>query len=345
MDQNAFLTGHIVREPVGNEQGYWVGAPGVFVDNQNGGDGAFYLTYRIRRPRGVEPDRGGVACIAKSTDGQHFEDIWQVQKDAYSTTSIERSAIRKGNDGKWRYFTSYVDPTDGRWCTAMIKADRLDRFDTAEIQRLFTATELDLEGVKDPFIIEHNGVYHMILSVALQSETTGDNSHSTNDIYNTGQCISATAMATSTDLDNWTWQGITLTPNAGQFDKAWDGYCRRINSAIYLDIQIDAKDVSDVETPTKSSGVFLGFYDGSKSHLENYEERSALATSKDLASWQSCNPSNPAVTTPHATGSIRYIDAVENGPKVHLFYEMARADGAHELRTIITDKTELASWL
>src|ERR1041384_8288691 len=115
-------SGRVIREPVGFEQGYWAGAPGVYYAEDEKG---WYLTYRIRRPRGVTPDRGGEARIARSTDLQDWKDVWSVTKDKYNSASIERSAIRKGTDGKWRSFTSYVDPTDGRWCVSCLKADEV----------------------------------------------------------------------------------------------------------------------------------------------------------------------------------------------------------------------------
>ena len=34
------------------------------------------------------------------------------------------------------------------------------------------------------------------------------------------------------------------------------------------------------------------------------------------------------------SGALRYVEAREVGGTVHLFYEMARPDGAHELRTL-----------
>ena len=90
-------TGETIREPVGKEKGYWAGAPGAFYATD---EGAWYVTYRIRRPRGIAPDRGGEARIMRSTDLQNFTDVWSVIKDRYDTASIERSAIRKGADGR-----------------------------------------------------------------------------------------------------------------------------------------------------------------------------------------------------------------------------------------------------
>lgn len=315
-----FIQGHVIRKPAGTGSGYWVGAPGAFYDAA-GDAPAWYLTYRIRRPRGVAPDRGGESRIARSTDGLNFDDIWSITKDRYQTTSIERSAIRRGADGFWRYYTSYVDPADARWCTAMIKADQPDQFDPANIQRLFTATDLGLEGVKDPFILPHQGRFYMFLSIALPTDATSDQSHETHDIYNTGQCLSATGLAVSDDLDNWTWRGVIFAPDQSNQGK-WDQYCRRINSVCH----------------DQATGKFLGFYDGGASHEGNYEERTALAESADMQTWRSLNPDGPLAVSPHASGSIRYLDIVPTPDRTLVFYEFTREDASHDLRVLALSK-------
>jgi hypothetical protein len=306
----------VIREPVGAGQGYWAGAPGVFhaVDER-----AFYLTYRIRRPRGVAPDRGGEARIARSTDLQHFDDIWTVNKDAYGSASIERSALRRGRDGIWRYFTSFVDPADGRWCVAVLKHADPARFDPASARKVLTAGSLDLQGVKDPWIFEDGGINYMLLSVAVPTPRTRDESHATLDIFNTGDCVSATGLARSGDLDEWEWLGVVFAPSAG----AWDAYCRRINSVV------------------AGQNALIAFYDGSASHLENYEERTGLAISHDGRSWQTASPSAAVLTSPHATGSLRYLDAVVTDRAAWAFYECAREDGAHDLRLARLDLEHL----
>ncbi|MGI8965626.1 MAG: hypothetical protein ACR2H1_06000 [Limisphaerales bacterium] len=304
--------GRIIQSPVGNEKGYWAGAPGVFFAAD---ENAWYLTYRIRRPRGVEPDRGGEARIARSTDLKSWEDIWSVTKDKYNSASIERSAIRKGADGIWRYVTSYVDPEDGRWCVSVIKGTDIGKFDAGQVQKIFTAKPLELEGIKDPWIFEERGIFYMILSIALPTKTTSDKSHSTLDIYNTGECISATGLATSKDLDNWEWQGVIFEPEK----TGWDCYCRRINSFV----RINEK--------------YFAFYDGSASHLENYEEKTGVAVSMALRNWRTLTPERPVFTSPHASNSLRYIDAQIVNEQVYIFYEFARADGAHDLRLLKTN--------
>ncbi len=305
--------GQIIREPVGFEKGYWAGAPGVFYAAD---EKVWYLTYRIRRPRGVEPDRGGEARIARSTDLKNWEDIWSVTKDKYNSASIERSAIRKGRDGLWRYFTSYVDPADGRWCVSVLKGSDIAKLDPAKAQSVFKAAPHGLEGVKDPWIFEVNGIFNMILSVASPTLKTTGESHSSLDIFNTGDCISATALATSKDLDEWIWRGIIFEPD----ETGWDSYCRRINSII------------------SHNGKYFAFYDGSASHLENYEEKTGVAVSDDLKTWDTLTPTMPAYVSPHASTSLRYIDAQIIGQQIYIFYEFARADGAHDLRLVTVEE-------
>jgi hypothetical protein len=98
-----------------------------------------------------------------------------------------------------------------------------------------------------------------------------------------------------------------------------------------------------VALPGKSSPTaYLAFYDGSASHLENYEEKCALAVSDDLRNWRSISPAGPALTSPHASTSLRYVDAKFADGAWHLFYEFARKDGAHDLRVITCSAEALA---
>lgn len=304
--------GLVIREPAGLEKGYWVGAPGVFHARD---ENCFYLTYRIRRPRGIAPDRGGEARIARSTDLKYFEDIWSVTKDKYNSASIERSAIRKGLDGQWRYWTSYVDPVDRRWCVGVIKGREIKSFDASKVERVFSAGPLKLEGIKDPYVLEENGRYYMFVSVAVATPKTRKESHETLDIFNTGECVSATGLAISTDLDSWQWQGVVFAPE----NSGWDRYCRRINSVAPRD------------------GKFFSFYDGSASESENYEERTGFAVSSDLKSWRSLTHEKPCLTSPHTSHSLRYMDGLVLGRDICLFYEFARPDGAHDLRLFRTN--------
>ena len=83
--------------------------------------------------------------------------------------------------------------------------------------------------------------------------------------------------------------------------------------------------------------MYVGFYDGSASVDENYEERTGVAVSDDLLDFRSETPDAPALVSPHGTGSLRYVDVVEVDGQRWYYYEMTRADGSHELRVTMVN--------
>src|SRR5438477_4729410 len=105
LTSRSLAEGRVLREPVAAARGYWAGAPGAYYAAD---EAAWYLTYRIRRPRGVAPDRGGEARIARSQNLQQWDEVWSVTKEKFESASIERCALRKGADSQWRYFASFV---------------------------------------------------------------------------------------------------------------------------------------------------------------------------------------------------------------------------------------------
>jgi hypothetical protein len=302
----------VVRAPLGSGDGWWAGAPGACYDPA---DGSFYLTYRYRRPRGIEPDRGGETRLARSTDGFAFDDVCVLTKNQFDSPSIERCAIQRAPDGAWLWFVSYVDGADGRWRIDLVEADRPDAFGPASRTPIFTAPPLGVEGVKDPWILRTGPVWYMLISYATTpSEAASDEAkHGTADIYNTGLTRSCSALATSLDGRTWHWQGDILHPCR---EGAWDSYAARLGCAV------------------PCAGGWLGFYDGSAAVEGNYEERTGLAVSGDLFSWHSLSPDGPALVSPHGSGSLRYIDAVGDGTRRMIYFEAARADGSHELRAV-----------
>jgi hypothetical protein len=318
------LQGEVVLEPEAPGNGYWVGAPSVLWD---GAEGCWWLTYRRRRPRGVDPDgrgsRGYVGRVARSTDGLHFEDVWEVVQGTWDTASMERFSIARTADGRYRLYVSYVDPRDDRWRIDLLEAEHPERFDARALRPVFTAGTVAsaageaVEGVKDPYVFRAGDTWYMLISYAAATARTDEERgrmHATADIFNTGLTSAPTALATSSNGLDWTWQGRIL--DVGQ-PGSWDGYQSRLNSVVPL------------------AGVWLGFYDGSVSERENYEERCGLAVSLDLRTWPKLTPTGPAIVTPHGTGSVRYVESVRRNDDLHCYYELARPDGAHELRRAV----------
>ncbi len=69
----------------------------------------------------------------------------------------------------------------------------------------------------------------MLLSVAMRTPRTRDESHATLDIFNTGDCVSATALARSVDFESWEWLGVVFAPSP----PGWDAY-RRLHHEMAL---------------------------------------------------------------------------------------------------------------
>jgi hypothetical protein len=294
----------VVLSPEKSDHGYWVGCAGVLHQ-----DGRFWLTYRQRRPRGAEAERGWRCAVAVSDDGVSFTDVWSVHKDELGTSSMERFCLVPTADGRYQLYISYVDPADSRWRIDVLSATDPARFDIGTRESVLTAKSTGTEGVKDPYVMQVGPVTYMFVSYADARDGLDSEAHLTGDIYNVGATTHPTGLATSTDGRVFHWHGEVLPVGAG-----WNRYQARLNSVVPVD------------------GGFVGFYDGSASHEENYEERCAVAVSSDLFTWHRLNDDKPWVVAPHATGSVRYLDALIIDGQWWLYYEMTRADQAHELR-------------
>ncbi|WP_433333494.1 hypothetical protein [Spirillospora sp. CA-294931] len=297
--------GILVKAPERAEPGYWVGCPGVLREA-----GRTLLTYRERHPRGTAPERGWRCAIAESTDGVTFADAWEVTKDRLGTSSMERFCLLPAPGG-YQLFFSYVDPADNRWRVDLAEAASVEAFDVAKAEPVLTAASTGTEGVKDPYAMRVGPTVYLFASFARAGEFDADRAHGTADIYNVGVTTCPTGVATGTGGAGFRWHGTALDVGDG-----WDRYQARLNCVVPMD------------------GSYLGFYDGSASSAENYEERCGLAVSGDLLSWTSVSPDGPWVSGPDGTGSVRYLDAFREDGEWWIYYEMTRADGAHELRLI-----------
>lgn len=308
--------GITVLAPERAEPGYWVGCASVLPD-----DGRYLMTYRMRRPRGdAATERGWRCAVAVSEDGVAFRDVWSVDKTELATPSMERFCLYRRPDGVYQLYLSYVDPADNRWRIDVVEAASPEAFDVAGRREVFTAASTGTEGVKDPRVLRtSDGRLVMLVSAARGTfaDAEAGAAHATADIYNTGLSLSVTALAESTDEGaTWQWGGVVFEPGDG-----WDSWAARLNSVV------------------ETGGGFLGFYDGESDFSRNYEEKTGLAFSPDLRHWRRLTVDGPAVVTPHGTGSVRYVDAVPAPDgRLRLYYEVSRADGAHELRTLTIDR-------
>lgn len=240
-------------------------------------------------------ERGFECRIAKSRDGLNFTDIWSARKEDFGALSVERACLTLGLDGLWRLYISYESVEEGRWVIDLMEADSPERFDPKE--RLSALRPLGgwVGHVKDPYVVTLGHLY--VMFVSFHPERWGS---------------SNTGLATSGDGRRWTWRGEVF-PHG----REWDTGVSRVTSVLYV------------------PPVFYVFYDGGEDMRSSTEERVGLAVSLDLKNFQRVSEFEPLFTSPHASGSVRYLDAVQVGDEVWFYYEWAREDGSHELRASV----------
>ena len=263
-------------------------------------DGVYYLGYRLRRP--VGKGRGFANVIARSDDGVRFETVATLTKDAFGAESLERPAIAVTAEGTWRAYVSAATPGTKHWRVDVVEAATPEELATAPHRTVLPGS--DRLAVKDPVIVMHGGGWHLWASC-----------HPLDDPHATDRMT--TDYATSPDGLDWTWQGTALSGTAGTWDQ------RGVRAACVL---LDRPDP-------------IAFYDGRATAAENWEERTGLAAFERLNGLATLRPltDEPVAASTYGAHGLRYVSAVplpDGGTR--LYYEITRADGAHELRTTVT---------
>jgi sucrose-6-phosphate hydrolase SacC (GH32 family) len=281
----------VVLAPADPRPGAWVGGPSALLV-----DGVWWLAYRMREPVGEGRGIGNV--VARSDDGVTFTRIVGVGKDRFGAESLERPALVRTADGRWRLYVSCATPGTKHWRVDLLEADTVEGLATAESTTVLPGS--DRSAVKDP-VIRHDGrQWHLWASV-----------HPLDDPEATDRMT--TEHATSTDGVTWTWQGTALAGTPG----TWDARGVRF-ATVVLD----------------GSGTWA-LYDGRATAQENWEERTGLATQQPDGRFAAA-PDGPLLQSPHAPHGLRYADVVPlPGGGARWFYEATRPGGAHELRTVL----------
>jgi hypothetical protein len=281
--------GTVVAEPPGTGPGYWAGAPCAAAD-----DGEIFLAYRLRRPIGQ--GRGYAVVIARSVDGERFETLLTVGRKQLATESLERPALVRTPDGRWRLYLSCATFGTKHWRVEMAEAAHPGEFDLRRREIVLPGDAKT--GVKDPVIIHHRGQWHLWASC-----------HPLTDPTSTDQMT--TEYATSADGLHWTWHGTALSGSPGR----WDARGTRVTAVDF-----------DGDTVT-------AYYDGRASAAENYEERTGVATGTDGAALTPLGD-RPLAFSPYHGGGLRYLAIAPLPDGRHrLYYEMTRPDGSHALVT------------
>src|SRR4029453_6529315 len=106
----------VVVEPPGDEPGAWAGAPSSIV-----ADGDIYLAYRLRLPIGE--GRGISNVVARSGDGRTLPGVAPGDKDRFGAEPLERPALVRTPEGRWRLYVSAATPGTKHWRVDLLEAD------------------------------------------------------------------------------------------------------------------------------------------------------------------------------------------------------------------------------
>ena len=285
--------GHVVVPAPGPGAGNWAGAPHAILDA-----GAYWLSYRQRRAVGPERDqaRGVETVVARSEDGERFETVARIEREAFGTDSFERPCLVRRPDGGWRLYVCCATPGSKHWWIEAIDADDPDELPAGERTVAFAGSE-DL-AVKDPIVEVGAGAWRAWICCHPLTEP-GEEDRMT------------TAYATSSDGLSWDWHGEVLRPTPG----TWDQRGARLTTIL-------------------SQEPMVVLYDGRASAAENWFERTGIARARDGA--LTADPDGPAAMSPHSDGGLRYASAVPLADgRTRFYFEAARPDGAHDLWTSV----------
>lgn len=284
LDDPAAMT--VVAAP-GVGEGFWAGGPSAVA-----ADGITWLAYRLRRP--VDQGRGYANVVARSVDGVRFEPVATITSAQFDCASLERPALVRMADGRWRLYVSCSSFGSKHWWVEALDADSPEQL--ASGTRTMVLPGSTEEAWKDVVVRPGPGGWRMW---ACRHPLDGGDD----------QADRMTSWyAESPDGLDWTMVGEALRPTPG----TWDGRGARIADVV------------------EAHGRWWALYDGRRSAEENWRERSGLAvgdTPRAFAPVAGPVPHQPGRAT-------RYAAVLRDTGGWRLYFEATAGDGAHDLRTV-----------
>ncbi len=257
-------------------------------------DGTTWLAYRLRRP--VGEGRGYAVGIARSDDGVTFSEVTRLHREAFECDSLERPALVERPDGGWRIYLSLATPGTLHWSVVAIDADEPVRFDPLDAVPVLD----DVPGRALKDVVVHTDGQSWEMWVCLHEVADPSRADAMSTLH-----------ATSDDGLHWAMTSTAMEPDDSS---TWDARGTRVASVFEV------------------GGERFAFYDGRASASENWEERTGLAVESDDGMFVPMVGVEP-IESSWASRSLRYLDLVDAPGGFRLYYESARADGAHDLLT------------
>ncbi len=271
--------------------GNWAGAASAVLV-----DGVFWLTYRVRRP--LTDGRGVAVVVARSEDGERFEQVAEVHRDAFGSESFERPVLVPVPGLGWRLYLSCATPGSKHWWVDSLTAATPEQLPGGRRQVVLPGD--DTVAVKDPVVTHGPDGWEMWLCC----HPLADAGHE--DRMTTRLLRSADGLA-------WTDHGEVLAGRPGE----WDARGARVTAVL----------------PRRDGTPLTVLYDGRPDAASNWFETTGVAT-WDGARLVAADA--PPLTSPYGDGAWRYATAVPlPDGRTRFYVEAARPDGAHDLVTLV----------
>jgi len=268
--------------------GNWAGAAtAVLVD------GTFWLTYRVRRP--LTEGRGVAVVVARSSDGVTFEQVAEVEREAFGCESFERPVLVPVPGVGWRLYLSCATPGSKHWWVDSLTAPSPEELPTGRRQVVLPGD--DRVAVKDPVVEATADGWRMWLCC----HPLTDPGH---------EDRMTTRLLASTDGLDWDDQGEVLAGRPGR----WDARGARVTTVV-------------------AQRPLTVLYDGRPDAASNWHETTGVARwdGQRLVA----DDEDPVVSPHSDGAWRYASAVLLPDGRTRFYVEAARPDGAHDLVTVV----------